>query len=108
MNLTEVPDYKEFIEQPMDLETVEKKLNARIHYLKKESFVRDIELIFENAKNYNKTNTIYHKYAVDLKNYITPYLSQLKEPTEAEIKAYTDLKQVKEPYNNIEIRMQLT
>lgn len=107
VSLEEAPNYAELIEQPMDLETVEKKLEARVCYLTKESFVRDIQLIFRNAMDYNKINTIYHKYAVDLKNYIAPYLSQLKEPTESEIRACVGLKQPKGSYNNLEIRMQL-
>ena len=34
----------------IDLETMEKKMEARKYYLNKESFTKDLQLIFENAK----------------------------------------------------------
>ena len=96
VNLEEVPDYTEFIKHPMDLETMEKKLEARKYYRDKESFVKDVKLIFDDAKTYNKPTTIYYKYAVNLEEYIKPQLEHMTDPTEVELQEYDKLEQFKE------------
>lgn len=56
----------------MDLETVQKKVDATVKsdrepdeafYTNMEEFKKDISLIFENARIYNLNTTIYYKYA---------------------------------------------
>jgi len=44
---------------------LENNLNKGI-YNTKDKFVADLRKIFNNAKLYNKPNTIYHKYAKDI------------------------------------------
>jgi len=65
-----VHDYLEVITTPMDLETIQKKLDARqtpseevSKYKTVEEFKNDIKLMFENARIYNQQETIYYKYA---------------------------------------------
>eukprot|EP00826_Nyctotherus_ovalis_P062608 TRINITY_DN9089_c0_g1_i3.p1 TRINITY_DN9089_c0_g1~~TRINITY_DN9089_c0_g1_i3.p1 ORF type:complete len:379 (-),score=116.73 TRINITY_DN9089_c0_g1_i3:191-1327(-) len=88
VNPDEVPDYTEVIKHPRDLESIGKRLESKSHYRSKENFVKDVQLIFDNAKLYNKPNSIYYKHAVNLEEYIRPYLDQMTEPTEAELKEY--------------------
>ena len=87
VNHDEVPDYANFISHPMDLETMEKKLESRQYYTSKSSFQSDVLLIFSNAKHYNKPNTIYYKYAQNLEEYIQRYLEHMTDPTEMELRS---------------------
>jgi histone acetyltransferase len=57
-----IRDYLEVITNPMDLETVQRKVDATSNssrepsepfYLNMEEFKKDINLIFENARIYN-------------------------------------------------------
>jgi len=72
----------------MDLETMEKKLELRKSYRTKNDFAKDVNLIFKNAKDYNKPNTIYYRYAVNLEEYIKPHLEHMTEPSEIELQEY--------------------
>jgi len=42
-------------------------------------FKADIKLMFDNARIYNKTDTIYYKYACQLDQIVTPMLKRLRE-----------------------------
>ncbi len=95
VNLEEVPDYADRIKRPMDLETMEKRLETRELYLSKETFRRDLHLIFDNAKSYNKPNTIYYRYAVNLEEYIKPHVEKMTEPTEMELQELAKLAQTR-------------
>lgn len=57
-----VPDYYDVIKNPMDLETAQKKLKNK-EYTGRDEFRKDIMVIFENARTYNSSETIYYKYA---------------------------------------------
>lgn len=51
----------------MDFTTIQSKLKL---YPDFDSFKKDVLLVFENAKTYNKKDTIYHKEAVKIENWV--------------------------------------
>ena len=75
---------------------MEKKLESRKCYLNKESFKKDLQLIFDNAKSYNKPSTIYYSYAVNLEEYIKPHLDHMTDPTDVELQEYAKIVQIKD------------
>ncbi|KAM4676798.1 chromatin remodeling regulator CECR2 [Discoglossus pictus] len=52
------PDYYNIITCPMDISSMEKRLNSG-HYLTKEQFVRDMKIIFKNCAKYNGQDSEY-------------------------------------------------
>jgi histone acetyltransferase len=73
-----VQDYYQKIKQPMDLQTLEKNVESGL-YKDKNTFVQDLRKIFNNARTYNKSGTIYNKYATILENFIEEDIKKLKE-----------------------------
>ncbi|XP_051958097.1 bromodomain and PHD finger-containing protein 3 [Xyrauchen texanus] len=65
VNLKEVPDYLEFVSEPMDFSTMHNKLEAH-----KYSSVADLEydfnLMISNCLRYNSNDTMFHKAAMQL------------------------------------------
>jgi len=53
VNTEDFPDYEEIIDQPMDLDTVRKKLASK-KYQMPENFARDMRRIWNNCKIYNQ------------------------------------------------------
>ena len=47
------PDYYETIKNPMDMETIDKRIKSNV-YKSIEDFSDDINLMFENCKDYNR------------------------------------------------------
>ncbi|XP_047955608.1 uncharacterized protein LOC125201506 [Salvia hispanica] len=62
VDINELPDYFEYIDQPMDFGTVRKKLN-RGAYKKLEELEADVFLICSNAMLYNAPDTVYYRQA---------------------------------------------
>lgn len=61
-----VPDYYDIIQDPIDISTISKRLESGQYYISLDIFIADIVRMFENAKKYNDSETIYYKNAVDL------------------------------------------
>jgi len=62
VNVEEVVDYLEFIKEPMDLGTIERKVSHN-QYKTFEDFVDDVQLVFDNARLYNPEESVYYKNA---------------------------------------------
>uniref|UniRef100_A0A0D9X402 Bromo domain-containing protein n=1 Tax=Leersia perrieri TaxID=77586 RepID=A0A0D9X402_9ORYZ len=60
-----IPDYFDIIKNPMDLGTIEKKLNAGL-YSTPWDFAADVRLTFENAITYNPRDNVVHTMAKTL------------------------------------------
>lgn len=78
VNKEEVPDYYEFIKEPMDLSSMEMKLNGN-RYEKMENFIYDARLIFKNCRAYNGENTSYYKYANRLEKFFNSKVKEIPE-----------------------------
>lgn len=60
VSIEEVTDYYDVIKSPMDLETMEAKLEANL-YPELETFLADARLMFENCRMYNAEGSNYVK-----------------------------------------------
>ncbi|CAL9734767.1 histone acetyltransferase Gcn5p [Monosporozyma servazzii] len=78
VNREEVPDYYEFIKEPMDLSTMEVKLDGN-KYEKMEEFAYDVKLVCNNCRLYNGENTSYFKYANRLEKFFNSKLKEVPE-----------------------------
>ncbi|XP_064030007.1 bromodomain and PHD finger-containing protein 3 isoform X2 [Pogoniulus pusillus] len=67
VNLNEVPDYLEFISNPMDFSTMRRKLESHL-YRTLDEFEEDFNLIVANCMRYNAKDTIFHRAAVRLRD----------------------------------------
>ncbi|PVG02485.1 hypothetical protein CPB86DRAFT_751172 [Serendipita vermifera] len=68
VNKSEVPDYYDFIKNPMDLHTMQTKLEGG-KYTDVEAFVVDVRAIVDNCRQYNPPDSVYAKAAVKLLRY---------------------------------------
>lgn len=64
----EVPDYYIVIKEPMDLKTVEQKLNNRLYH-KLADFIGDMTKIFDNCRYYNPRNSSFYQCAEVLESF---------------------------------------
>lgn len=78
VNKDEVFDYYEVIKEPMDLSTMEQKLENDM-YESFEQFLYDARLIFKNCRSYNSENTTYYKNATKLEKFLN---SKIKDSPE--------------------------
>lgn len=78
VNKDEVPDYYEVIKEPMDLSTMESKLEND-HYSTLEEFVYDARLIFNNCRKYNNETTTYYKNANKLEKFFNSKVKEVPE-----------------------------
>ncbi|CUM62914.1 uncharacterized protein PRCAT00000474001 [Priceomyces carsonii] len=69
VNKDEVGDYYEVIKEPMDLSTMEQKLEAD-KYDSFDQFLYDARLIFNNCRSYNAESTTYYKNATKLEKFL--------------------------------------
>uniref|UniRef100_A0A3B3UY28 Bromodomain and PHD finger containing 3 n=1 Tax=Poecilia latipinna TaxID=48699 RepID=A0A3B3UY28_9TELE len=66
VNLSEVPDYLEFISEPMDFSTMRNKLEGHA-YCSIGDLEKDFELMISNCLKYNSKDTLFHKTALQLR-----------------------------------------
>ncbi|XP_062374662.1 bromodomain-containing protein 1 [Sardina pilchardus] len=68
VSLTEVPDYLDHIERPMDFSTMRKHIDAHV-YRNLDEFEADFNLIIANCMKYNAKDTFFHRAAVRLRDH---------------------------------------
>ncbi|TPX09271.1 uncharacterized protein E0L32_009463 [Thyridium curvatum] len=78
VNKDDVADYYEVIKEPMDLSTMESKLEAD-QYATPEDFIRDAKLIYDNCRKYNNESTPYAKSANKLEKYMWQQIKAIPE-----------------------------
>jgi histone acetyltransferase len=78
VNRDEVPDYYDVIKEPMDLSSMEDKLEKDL-YPTPEDFMRDAKLIFDNCRKYNTENTPYAKSANKLEKFMMGKIKDIPE-----------------------------
>ncbi|PWN33056.1 Bromodomain-domain-containing protein, partial [Meira miltonrushii] len=69
VNGQEVPDYYEVIKEPMDLSTMETKLENN-QYATIDDLLYDAQLIFDNCRTYNPPTSVYAKSANRLERFV--------------------------------------
>ena len=74
----DVADYYDVIKEPMDLSTMEQKLEAE-QYQTPEDFVKDARLIYDNCRKYNGETTSYAKMANKLEKYMWTQIKGIPE-----------------------------
>ncbi|KAF4550793.1 Histone acetyltransferase GCN5-like protein [Elsinoe fawcettii] len=78
VNKDEVADYYDVIKEPMDLSTMEQKLEQD-QYETPEDFIRDSLLICNNCRRYNGETTPYHKAANKLEKELWKKVREVPE-----------------------------
>ncbi|KAL8413580.1 hypothetical protein RB594_005008 [Gaeumannomyces avenae] len=79
VNKDEVPDYYNVIAQPMDLSTIEERLDQNEVYPTPKELVADIKLVINNCRQYNDSTTVYHKCANKLEKYMLGLIKEVPE-----------------------------
>jgi len=67
--LQEAPDYKDIIKNPMDFLTLKKRVETGL-VEDIDAMVNELNLIFDNAMQYNGEGTDYYKMAATLKDLV--------------------------------------
>ena len=78
VNKDEVLDYYDVIKEPMDLSTMEDKLEKDL-YPQPDDFIRDAMLIFNNCRRYNNETTPYAKAATRLQKLMWTKIKETPE-----------------------------
>ncbi|CRG85934.1 hypothetical protein PISL3812_02937 [Talaromyces islandicus] len=78
VNKDEVPDYYNVITSPMDLSTMEERLEHD-DYAAPKDLVGDLKLIFSNCRRYNDATTVYAKCAEKLEKYMRKLIKGIPE-----------------------------
>ncbi|KAB8748977.1 hypothetical protein FH972_026528 [Carpinus fangiana] len=87
VNREEVQDYYNVIKQPMDLSTMEERLEKDM-YPTPEDFVKDAMLIFHNCRKYNNETTPYAKAANKLQKSMWAKIKETPEWSHLDEKEY--------------------
>lgn len=87
VNKDEVQDYYNVIKQPMDLSTMEEKLEKDA-YPQPEDFVKDAMLVFHNCRKYNTETTPYAKAANKLQKAMWAKIKETPEWSHLDEKEY--------------------
>ena len=74
----DVADYYEVITDPMDLATMEQRLE-KDHYVTPDDFVKDAKKIFDNCRKYNNETTPYAKSANKLEKFMWQQIKAIPE-----------------------------
>jgi histone acetyltransferase len=74
----DVADYYEVIKEPMDLSTMEARLEAE-QYMTPEDFIKDARLIFDNCRQFNGESSLYVKCANKLEKYMWRQIRKISE-----------------------------
>jgi len=78
-----LPDYFDIIKKPMDLGTIQKKVdNGQYHAI--DDFAADVHLTFDNAMQYNEDGSVVYDMAKELKVKFEADLAKLLSDLEAE------------------------
>jgi histone acetyltransferase len=75
--IDEAPNYYDVVKEPMDLETVGKKLDTD-KYTQIDEFVHDITLICNNCRYYNRKTSVYYKAAEDLEKQFKQLMTRIR------------------------------
>ncbi|KAK7914277.1 Histone acetyltransferase [Apiospora marii] len=78
VNKDDVADYYDVIKEPMDLSTMETRLEAD-QYETPEAFIKDARLVFDNCRKYNNETTPYAKSANKLERYMWQQIKAIPE-----------------------------
>ena len=78
VNRDEVPDYYNVIKSPMDLSTMEEKLEND-GYSTPKDMIDDLKLVVNNCRQYNDATTVYNKCAVRLEKYMLSLIKDIPE-----------------------------
>ncbi|KAK9478959.1 histone acetyltransferase [Lipomyces japonicus] len=78
VNKDEVSDYYTIIKEPMDLSTMEQRLESDA-YQTMEDFLYDARLIYNNCRQYNNETTTYYKNANKLEKFMNQRLRDIPE-----------------------------
>ncbi|KAK4199404.1 putative histone acetyltransferase GCN5 [Triangularia verruculosa] len=78
VNRDEVPDYYKVITNPMDLSTIEERLEHDAYATPKD-FIADMKLIISNCRQYNDPSTVYAKCAAKLEKYMWSLVKEIPE-----------------------------
>ncbi|XP_074599789.1 bromodomain-containing protein 140 [Brevipalpus obovatus] len=77
VDVKEVPDYLDFIKNPMDFSTMRQKVENNL-YRNPAQFEDDFNLMMNNCMTYNEEGGYYYKYAVKLKEQCKPIFKEAK------------------------------
>ena len=83
----EYPDYYKVIKKPIDLRTIRRKLNKDI-YPTMEELADDLQLMFDNACQYNEPGSVIYKDALQLQNLVLRKKTQLMGEKVGKSKSY--------------------
>jgi len=74
----DVPDYHRIIKEPMDLRTVDQKIQDR-RYQRLADFIGDVTKIFDNCRYYNAKESNIARCATTLEQFFGPRLKTLRD-----------------------------